>query len=415
MKKRIFSLVLLLALSLLAVSCYKEVPPYTPTVPTRLITTEAVQHSGWSTFVSNEGYVVSSTEFDVSLYGAAKYNLVTGTLTPACLLPDCGHDNHTIPSLEGEPCHIPKNCWLHFMQDSKVFLTYSIGELMEETTDRGNVQPVQIFAYYDLATGKHEDLLTVRYGGEQAQLHNTFIAHDYCIFYTRYVAKCEDPTSAEDYALSLCRMKMGEYKEEILFDLSRACSTEHNRLLRPLAIDRDRVFLLAQDTGRILSIALDGTDCRYLLDGTDGVRVNPSASVFYHEGFVYFLSYTDENKQRLYRLSVESGERQQLTDDDIVQLFVCDQGIYYQPDEGQAAPLTIKQMHHDGTQPATLPIRFDNLILAHNTEIWGGGEYLFLPVQDFDAEQERYGDRYTLLYHVSSGAVITLGRNEPVA
>jgi hypothetical protein len=257
----------------------------------------------------------------------------------------------------------------------------------------------------------------------------TFIRHDDYIYYCRSVPQREKPESAQDYLLSLCRMKIGKYAEEVLFDLSSACGTDQKQLWVPFAVDNGRVYLMGEYTGKIVSVLLDGSDCRYLADGSDGILSVPG-DIYWHNGFIYMIvqaSSVDPTVPAsrgdacfLYRIDCNTGEKQRLTDDYVRRLFVCDQYIYYQMTQGlqptkkqlkesgnkDFSLFTIKQIDHDGSNPASIQLTAPDSSISAG--VWGGGNYLFFAMGYRKEKPDGSGatlGRYTMLLNVKDHSV----------
>ncbi|MBE6630305.1 MAG: hypothetical protein E7624_05585 [Ruminococcaceae bacterium] len=431
MKKRYSLYAWFLLLCLCLGSCYKAPISTPPHTFENLITTQDVQYFSWRTFISNETYVFSAAEMRTRIKnpGVMKYNVASGSLIEVCLQPNCSHNTFLYLPENNSYCHIPYDSKLFFVYENKIFLQYTL----EARTEEGQAQHIDTFAYYNFVTGEYKDLLKIQ-PNDYEQMYYTFLLDGEDIYYSRYVAQTEKPESSKDYALSLCRITIGEYKEEVLFDLSAACGSDPNQLWIPFGADESYLYLFEQDMGHVVAIKRDGTDCRYLADGSDGI-ISSRDNIYYHNGFIYITSpvskldpsVSNPSAHFLYRIDCSSGEKQRLSEDYVSVFFVCDQYVYYQMTPGiqpTAAQLeeagnqdyslhTFKQIAHDGANPSKF--QFTAKHSQVTSSFWGAGEILFFKM----GYREEYPDGsgallsgYTLLFNLRDHSTTIIGESD---
>lgn len=386
-----------------------------------LISTDSIQYNGWRGFISDANYVIASQ--NLGFDGVAKINVSTGNITDVCLQPGCTHSRVIFENL-GEHCYIPGGSSLLFVVDHTVYYKYSVTSFDEKQLDEEEtVTPshTQIFACYDLTTGKHREIISIK-NTEFETMYN-FIHRNGYIYYTRYIANSPNPSEKSDFSYSLCRMKVDEYEQQVLFAFDSAFPV--NVVHDPLAIDGERIYFTANETGQLYSCKLDGTDFRFLLDGTKGSRgVFDSYGTFFCNGDVYYASYVSEAEPSvtagdalyLNRVSCSTGEVTRLTEDYIKWLFVSDDHIYYelssvQPggdEQDDTGIHKIKQMTHGGVKQAEWDISAENVQLA---QVWGAGDCLYFKANyRQDTGTSSMLDIYTVKLNISDGKITEIGR-----
>lgn len=428
MKNRIYLVCMLIAFVLLLNSCAPATPDPEQSLESTneaqrsagtAITTDRIQYCGWQDFVSDGTYVIASMQLMDGPIN--KYNLTTGRVTVVCLKNECKHLSMCLEEWGDFNCPIPPSSDLYFIHDQKVYYKYNVAyNDPEELKKYGSTIPVRTdyFASYDLTTGERQNILSA-VQNDYDQLYTFKLVGDY-IYYFRNLAQVDKPTSAEDYALCLCRMKLEEYREEVLFDLAKAFPDHpKNTLPMILAIDNDTAFFVCDNTGSAFCCSLAGENGKYLLNAAQENfwGIYSAYGTFYLDGYIYFTKYVEEPKEALniYKMDATTGERVLLTEDYVRWLFVSDNSIYYemaqimQPTEAQLAEagagtssFTIKEMQHDGSD-----LHIVGRITSANTSIarpWGAGNKLFLQMRSTDA------DWYNAIFDVTDGTVTSFGK-----
>lgn len=101
------------------------------------------------------------------------------------------------------------------------------------------------------------------------------------------------------------------------------------------------------EDGNLYKIRIDGTDRELLLEG-----VHISVSVA--GGYVYFIKVTEENgnaENKIYRISINGGTAEKLSDDECGDFLVADGYIYYCCMDGGGS---VKKMRADGSREEKL-------------------------------------------------------------
>ncbi len=392
------------------------------------ISTNNVQYCGWQDYVSDGTYVIASEGFQTG--AIAKYNLTTGNITNACLKSGCRHKITSFEHTMSENCPIPPSSTLFFIHNQKIYFKYEVSHFDEqEAAEVGSTKLLRrhIFASYDLTTGERHNILEVE-KNDYEKLYTFKLVGDY-IYYFRYIAQVEEPTSADDYVLCLCRMKVDEYRQEILFDLSSAFPDYPQRTLPMLlAVDNGNAYFVCNLTGCVFYCSLSGENGKFLINAEkEGFwGIFDAYGTFYSNGYIYFAKYVQEPQKALYlyRMDANTGEKDILTDDYVRWFFVADDAIYYemsqvmQPSEAQqneagavgSYRYTIKSMKLDGT---------DSHIIGHidapNAETarpWGVGNKFFIQMRwrkDISETQTIMG-HYDVIFDVTDGTVIEVGK-----
>ncbi len=422
--KKVFIIIIAVILALLC-SCSPAQDNKTPPSDdaNRLISTDSIQYNGWRGFVSDADYVIASQYLGFD--GVAKINISTGNITDVCLQPGCGHSRVIFENL-GEHCYIPEGSSLLFVVDHTVYYKYTVTAFDEKQLEaEGTVKPshTQIFACYDLTTGKHREIISIK-NTEFETMYN-FVYHNGYIYYTRYIANIPNPSKKGDFSYSLCRMKVKEYEQQVLFAFSNEFPA--NVVHDPLAIDGGRIYFTANETGQLYSCNLDGTDLRFLLDGDkDNRGIFDSYGTFFCNGYIYYASYvsetdpsvTESDALYLNRVSCSTGEVKRLTEDYIKWLFVSDEHIYYELSSVQPGKAAqddtgvhkIKQMTHDCVMQAEWEVLAENVRLA---QVWGAGDCLYFKANyRKDTGTSSMLDIYTIRLNISDGKLTEIGRTK---
>ena len=226
-------------------------------------------------------------------------------------------------------------------------------------------------------------------------------------------------------------MKVDEYRQEILFDLSSAFPDYPQRTLPMLlAVDNGNAYFVCNLTGNVFYCSLSGENGKFLINAErEGFwGIFDAYGTFYSNGYIYFAKYVQEPRKALYlyRMDANTGEKDILTDDYIRWFFVADDDIYYemsqvmQPSEVQQNEAgevgtyryTIKQMKLDGT---------DSHIIGHidapNAETarpWGVGNKFFIQMRwkKSISETQAIMGHYDVIFDVTNGSVIEVGKSE---
>lgn len=426
----IYILIILIATAFILNSCSPAQISQSGQTNNTSISTNNVQYCGWQDYVSDETYVIASEGFQTG--AIAKYNLATGNITNVCLKNGCSHLTTSFEHTMNVNCPIPPSSTLFFVHNQKIYFKYDISYFDEQELENFESTKLlrrQIFASYDLTTGEKQNILEVD-KNDYESLYTFKLVGSY-IYYFRYIAQVDKPTSADDYALCLCRMKVDEYHQEILFDLSNTFPNyPQNTLPMLLAVDNDTAYFVCNLTGCAFYCSLSGENGKYLINAEkEGFwGIYDAYGTFYLDGYIYFAKYVQEPQKALYlyKMDATTGEKEVLTDDYVKWFFVTDNCIYYemaqamQPSESQQSEAgavgtyryTIKQMKLDGT---------DSHIIGHidapNAETarpWGAGNKLFIQMRwrkDINETQTVMG-HYDVIFDVTNGTVIEVGKSE---
>ena len=394
------------------------------------ITTNHVQYCGWQDYITDGTYTIASEGFQTGKI--AKYNLATGNITNVCLKNGCRHPIISFEHTMSDNCPIPHGSTLFFIHNQKIYYKYEISHFdEEELEDFGSTKVLRrsVFASYDLTTGEKQHILEVE-KNDYEQLYTFKLVGDY-IYYFRYIAQVEKPSTADDYKLCLCRMKVDEYRQEILFDLSNAFPDYPQRTLPMLlAVDNGNAYFVCNLTGSVFYCSLSGENGKYLINAEkEGFwGIFDAYGTFYLDGYIYFAKYVQEPQKALclYKMDVTTSEKEVLTDDYVRWFFVADDAIYYemaqavQPSEAQqneagavgSYRYTIKQMKLDGK---------DSHIIGHidapNAETarpWGVGNKFFIQMRwrKNISETQTIMGHYDVIFDVTDGTVVEVGKSE---
>lgn len=429
MRTHICLICLLLAVVSALASC-AGAQPNEKTPQSAVISTEAVQYCGWQDYITDGTYVIAAEGFGSG--AVAKYNLATGSITSVCLKSGCRHPAVSFEHTADTNCPIPPSSTLFFIHDQKVYFKYEISRFDEgELEELGSTKLLrrQIFASYDLTTGEAQSILEVDKNDYESLY--TFRAIGSYIYYFRYIAKVDRPTSADDYALCLCRMKIGKYEQQVLFELA-AAFPEYPAGTLPmiLAVDNDTVYFVCNATGCAFYCSLSGEGGKYLIDAQkEGFwGIYDAYGTFYADGYIYFAKYVKEPQTALYlyKMDAVTGEKSILTEDYVKWFFVADDAVYYemaqvmQPSEAQQAAAgavgsyryTIKQMKLDGTDSHVIGhIDAPN---AESARPWGADDKLFIQMRFSKklSETQTIMGHYDVIFDVTDGTVTEVGKPE---
>lgn len=435
MRKKMYFIYVLLAVAFILSSCstdpldqgqYPDEPENNIS-----ISTNKVQYCGWQNYVSDGTYVIASEGFQTG--AIAKYNLTTGNITNACLKSGCRHLGVSFEHTMSDNCPIPPNSRLFFIHNQKIYYKYEIVHFDEKEFQEGaeTLKPFRrsVFASYDLTTGERQHILEVE-KNDYESLYTFKLVGDY-IYYFRYIAQVEKPSTADDYKLCLCRMKVDEYRQEILFDLSSAFPDYPQRTLPMLlAVDNGNAYFVCNLTGCAFYCSLSGENGKYLINAEkEGFwGIYDAYGTFYLDGYIYFAKYVQSPRKALYlyKMDANTGEKHILTNDYVKWFFVADNCIYYemaqamQPSESQqneAGVLglycyTIKRMELDGTDSHV--IGHIAAPFAETARPWAAGNKFFIQMrwrEDISETQFVLG-HYDVIFDVTNGSVIEVGKSE---
>lgn len=430
MRKTIFFICALFAIVFVLTSC-KDTPIDQGELQSTVISTNNVQYCGWQDYISDGTYVIASEGFQTG--AITKYNLTTGNITNVCLKSGCRHSFASFEHTMSENCPIPPGSTLFFIHNQKIYYKYEITHFDEKEFQEGadslKLFRRSVFASYDLTTGERQNILEVE-KNDYEQLYTFKLVGDY-IYYFRYIAQVEKPSTADDYKLCLCRMKVDEYRQEILFDLSNAFPDYPQRTLPMLlAVDNGNAYFVCNLTGSVFYCSLSGENGKYLINADkEGFwGIYDAYGTFYSNGFIYFAKYVQEPQKALYlyRMDANTGEKVILTDDYVKWFFVADDAIYYemsqvmQPSEAQQNEAgavgtyryTLKQMKLDGTDSQI--IGYIDAPNAETARPWGVGNKFFIQMRwrkDINETQTVMG-HYDVIFDVTNGTVIEVGKSE---
>lgn len=420
---------LLLSL-ILMVSCGKEIK-ISNDLSDAYISTNNIQYNGWRFYISDSKYIFGSSFWGEK--GTTKYNLHSGTLTSVCIKPNCDHNGVIITNLDPDHCNIPHNSRLFFTDNKKIYYRYSVSTINEEKLENeGSSVPqrTDIFACYDLTTGEYREIKKC-VNSEFEQLYNLIHHGDY-MYYVRSIPCVDDPSSAEDYKLTLCRMSIIDYKEKSMFAFDDVCDLPAGVIPDPLAIDNDRIFFTCNETGQLISMKTDGTDFEYLIDAKDGfLGLFDAFGTFYRDGKIYFTQYVKEANPSvtardalfLYSIDVNTKELTKLSEDYASWLFVCDDALYYEMSKTQNTTWQKKEAVDDSSVHAIKRIAFaDGKINKYSftiddvqiSGVWGAGDSLFLLASyRKDTPETSILDTYTIEFDLKTGKAKEIGRSAP--
>ena len=394
------------------------------------ISTNTVQYCGWQDYISDGTYVIASEGFQTGVI--TKYNLATGNITNVCMKNGCRHLTMSFEHTMSDNCPIPLSSKLFFVHNQKIYYTYDISHFDEQELEEFESTKLlrrNIFASYDLTTGEQQNILEVE-RNDYEQLYTFKLVGDY-IYYFRYIAQVEKPSTADDYKLCLCRMKVDEYRQEILFDLSSAFPDYPQRTLPMLlAVDNGNAYFVCNLTGSVFYCSLSGENGKYLINAEkEGFwGIYDAYGTFYSNGYIYFAKYVQEPQKALYlyRMDTNTGEKVVLTDDYVKWFFVADDAIYYemsqamQPSEAQQNEAgmagtyryTIKQMKLDGTDSHI--IGHIDAPYAETARPWGVGNKFFIQMRFRKniSETTVTSGHYDVIFDVTDGTVIEVGKSE---
>ncbi len=425
MKKIPLVLLFLLVFALVLTSC-SDPEPIPAELPEGSITTKNVQVSGWNNMIAGDKYVFSTN--GLGIHGTGKINLLTGRITNVCIQPGCLHMPPADIDADPNACRIPSTAELLFAVGEELFYRYHayvVDYDKVEKDEPDNTETVYIFASYNTATGEYREILRIQ-STEFEQMYR-FIQSGGYIYYNRQTAKTDRPQKKEDYRLCCCRMKIGEYKEEILFAFEDVCELPDGVLPDPIAADRGRIWFACHADGRLLEVDPESKKSRFFLGGDDGLfGVFDSPGVFYTDGFTYFTARIPALAEppavnailNLYRVNCASGETEKLTEDYIRWFFVSDGHIFYamahnyQPAEEQFAEVgtdfsvhTVKETDHDGKNVKSYKMHLSSYEYTI-VDVVGAGDSLYFQVGCYS------GGEFKIVFNLKTGAITEIGKDE---
>ena len=425
MKKIPFVWLFLLIFALVLTSC-RDPEPIPVSLPEGSITTKNVQYSGWQNLIAGDKYVFSAN--GLGIHGTGKINLLTGRISSVCIKPGCLHMPPGDIQVDTDYCRVPFTSDLLFVVGQELFYRYHASIVDYDLVDReepNNTQTVYIFASYNFMTGEYREILRMK-STDHEQMYR-FIHSGGYIYYDRQVAKTDRPQTKEDYRLSLCRMKIGEYKEEVLFAFEDVCRLPEGVLPDPIAEDRGKIYFACHEDGRLLAVDLKSKNSRFFLGGSDGIfGIFDAPGVFYTDGSIYFtaripaLAETEAQNAilNLYRVNCSTGETEKLTEDYVRWFFVSDEHLYYamahnyQPTEGQFAEVgndfsihTVKQMDHDGQNIKSFKMNLSSYEYTI-VDIVGAGDCLYFQVGCYS------GGEFKIAFDLKTGVITEIGKKE---
>ena len=427
MKKRLI-IVVLIVVSILQFTSCSDPEPILAHLPEGSISTENVQYNGWRNMIVADRYVFSPD--GLGIQGTGKINVLTNRVTNVCLQPNCNHAAPSDPEINPEYCHIPSNCELLFAVNQEIFYTYHFFDVDFDKVERGeenNTEVIYVFASYNFVTGETQDILEITTTNFE-QMYK-FIHSDGYIYYNRNVAKTDRPETKEDYSLSLCRMKIGEYKEEIVLAFEDVCNLPAGVLPDPLAVDNNNIYFTCVEIGKLLEINLESKESRfYLGDGNITFATFDSPGAFYVNGYIYFtvvvpdLVGTEAEMYivELHRVNCTTGKTEKLTEDFIRWFFVSDNHIYYgmahnfQPTNEQLEEVgddyslhTIKQTDLDGKNKKSIKMQLSSPYITV-LDVVGAGESLYFRAGYQDGTT---ADEFKIIFNLKTGIATEIGRN----
>jgi len=439
MKNRAVSLLLVVLSVLLLVSCRSAPPPLTTAWPFEEITMENVQYNGWRNMVFGGQYVFSSD--GLGTLGMGKLDLLTNGISEVCLRPDCNHGFPGQILFDPNYCRVSAISEPLFVVEREIFYTYHVFEEVKEKTESGaennadeieesRMDVIYIFASYNFITGESRDILQIR-TTEFEQMYKFSYSNGY-IYYCRNIAKVDNPEKKEDYQLSCCRMKIGEYNEEILFAFEEVCSLPEGVLPDPIATENGKIYFTCVESGRLLEVDMESRCARfYLGEGDVSFGTFDSPGAFYVDGYIYFTAVSPELAGtdaemfvvELHRVNCATGQTEKLTEDLVRWFFVTDKHIYYgmahdiQPTEAQLEEAgdnlsvhTVKRIDHNGKNECSYKMRLPSPDIAL-LDVVGIGESLYFRASYFNSEGSTQ-EFFKVVFCLKDGTVSEIGRKE---
>ena len=420
--KRVTVSILLAIMSLMLLCSCSDPTPISAELPDGIITTKNVQYNGWRSIIAGEQYVFSAD--GLGIQGTGKINTVTNRVTEVCLKPNCDHRPVHDPKIEPDYCRMSSYCDLYFVSGQEIFYSYHVFDTDYDKVDHdesNNTDVIYIFASYNFTTGESREILKIK-TTDFEQMYK-FIHHDGYIYYNRNVAKVERPESKEDYALSLCRMKIGEYREEVLFVFENGVDFPD-----PLAVRENKVYFTSVTGGKILEIDVESKKSRYLLDGSNGVLgFFDSNGVFYIDNHIYFTAISpnyigtdfERSHLELYRVNCTTGETEKLTEDLVRWIFVADKKIYYEiatevssSEENFSSVRTVKEMDHDGKNVRSFEMSLSSPDLLVD-DVVGARDCLYFRMKYRIGHSDEFAvDGFKIAFNLKDGTVMEIGKEE---
>jgi len=394
------------------------------------ITTKNVQYNGWRNMIVGEQYVFSSNGLGTK--GIGKINVDTNRVSEVCLQPNCSHGFPGYIEFDQNYCRASSISELLFVVDSEIFYKYHVFEVNEEkpeNLEEGNSDVIWIFASYNYETGENRDILKIK-TNEFEQMYNFIYSKGY-IYYCRYIPETDSPQKKEDYKLSCCRMKHGEYEEEVLFAFQDVCFLPEEVLPDPIATEDNMIYFTCVENGRLLEVDMASKRSRFFL-GDNGVTYGTfdSPGAFYVNGYIYFTAVSPELVGteaemfvvELHRLNCKTGETQKLTDDLVRWFFVSDDHIYYgmehniQPTKEQIAEVgedhsvhTIKRIDHDGKNECSYKMKLSSPQIAL-LDVAGTEESLYFQAGYFEGYENLASSGFKVVFNINTQETVEIGK-----
>ncbi len=394
------------------------------------ITTTNVQYNGWRNMIVGGQYVFSPDGLGTN--GIGKINVDTNRVSEVCLQPNCLHGFPGYIDTYPNYCRASTISELLFVVDREIFYIYHVFEVNEEkkgNMEEGNSDVIWIFASYNYVSGEHRDILKIK-TNEFEQMYKFIHSNGY-IYYSRNIAKTNSPQGKEDYQLSCCRMKLGEYEEEVLFAFQDVCFLPEGVLPDPIATEDNMIYFTCVENGRLLEVDMVSKRSRFFL-GDDSVPFGTfdSPGAFYVNGYIYFTAVSPDLVGseaemfvvELHRLNCKTGETQKLTNDLIRWFFVSDNHIYYgmdhsiQPTKEQIEEAgddlsvhVVKRIDHDGKNVRSYKMTLSSPHISL-MDVVGMGDSLYFRAGYYEGYENLASNSFKVVFNVKTQETIEIGK-----
>ena len=393
---------LLTMVLLMLCGCSDNVPlPTEDEIHSGINSTSNVLSAHWDYYVMNDQYMIGPQIFllesqEKNIRGDIKYNFKTKSVTSLCSDELCSHSSHS------SDCKLQDSCVYYFTYENSIYYSRYYSEIIDTidvVDDNGNIaqeyitEQHQCFCAYDITTGDYREFLNINVS-ESAQMYRV-VQYNGNAYYWRHIPNNDHPKSLEDYTRSLCAINLKTGKEQILFSVENLIS-EHAALI---FISDNRIYFADNTLGTLLSFDLNGENLKIHLDGQghniglfdkygtfkcgDWIYYAVSAAVINGETY---LKTGFQNCHYLYRLNVNSDEKERLSNDLISFFNITNGYIYYflsaeqydtdllaeaNPIEGDCS--VIVRIRHDGSERTNMGYFEGKIAMA-----WIANEELYI-------------------------------------
>ena len=305
--------------------------------------TSDVLAAHWDYYVNDNQYMIGPQTFllypsQQTFNGDMKYNLTTHTVTPICMDELCNHTNRSNCKIKGDNIY-------YFIHQNKLYYNRSYYEIVGSYEVIGQdgkteiqyiTETHQCFCSYDLTTGDYRELLDINVS--EVETMKRVILYENSAYYLRYFPNKSNPQTVEDYTLSLCCMNLNSGKERLVFD-----ATQFLNQSSVLIFAKDHRFYFANNQlGTLLSIDQEGKDVKILIDGQgENFASFDRYGTFLCGDWIYyavpavaadgdkFTAAGISSGYYLFRVHIENGTKEKLSDDLITSFNVTNGYIYY--------------------------------------------------------------------------------------